>query len=58
MKELTFDVLLAKAIEFHKGGTNWHFHILMKNCEFNKNKEKFSVILENEESKEMFVAYF
>ncbi len=57
MKELTLDKLIEKAEEFNKKKNKWHFHVLMKKCAFNKNKGKFSVVLESEEKEDSFVSY-
>lgn len=48
-------VKIAK--EYSKNGAPWHHHFLTLNCMFN-NSNKFQIILENEQSKESFVAYF
>jgi len=58
MKEISFNELFEKAKTFHKDNSKWHFHVLMKNCIFNEKKEKFSIILENEDTNEVFVSYF
>ncbi len=58
MKEIDFNELLEMAKNFHRNSIKWHFHVLMKKCIFNKNKRKFSIILENEDKKDVFVTYF
>ncbi len=55
MQEITLDKLIERAEELNSNNNRWHFHVLMKKCAFNKSKEKFSVVLENEESGDSFV---
>ncbi len=58
MKEIKFDELLKIAEEFYKNKTPWHFHILTPKCIFNKNRSKFCIILENENTGEVFVTFY
>ena len=57
-KEMDFKKMVKRAEECCKNQIKWHFHILMPNCIFSENKKKFTVILENEESEDVFVTYF
>jgi len=57
MKEAKFDVILENAQKCYKNKTRWHFHILMPDCVFN-NQKKFSIIFENEETKEQMTTFF
>jgi len=58
MKEIEFNELFEMAKKFHKKNNKWHFHVLMKDCIFNENKKRFCIILENENTKDVFVVYF
>ena len=58
MKKIKFNEMVKRTERYCKNKTKWHFHILMPKCIFNKNKKKFTVILENEENGNAFVCYF
>jgi hypothetical protein len=58
MKEIEFDELLKIAEGFYKNKIPWHFHILTPKCIFNKAKNKFCIILENETSGDVFVTLY
>ncbi|MFH0837374.1 MAG: hypothetical protein V1870_04555 [Candidatus Aenigmatarchaeota archaeon] len=49
---------MKKAESYYKNKTKWHFHILMQKCIFSTNKNKFTIILENEDNGDSFVTYF
>lgn len=57
MKEIHVNKLTENARNFAKNKVRWHFHFLTDDCIFNK-KNKFAIVLENEETKESFVSYF
>ena len=58
MKEISFSELFDKAETFRKKSISWHFHVLMKECKFNENNGKFSIVLESPSTNEIFVTYF
>lgn len=57
MKEVALETLVELAQKFHEEGAQWHFHTLTPDCVFNKRKDKFSFILENDTEQETYVAY-
>lgn len=58
MKEIKAEELIQKVESYSRKGTKWHFHLFSKDCLFNKYKDKFVILLENEISKEQFYSFF
>ncbi|TKJ17434.1 hypothetical protein CEE44_02765 [Candidatus Woesearchaeota archaeon B3_Woes] len=55
--EINREEIVKRVRELADAKKKWHFHFLTPNCIFN-NKEKFALILEDEEKKESYVCYF
>lgn len=49
--------LINLAERYNKEGVSWHHHFFTPKCFFNKSGE-FCIVLENEESSEVFVSKF
>ena len=56
--KIKFDELLEKATKFHRDNIQWHFHLLTPTCSFNEDDDKFSIILENDETGEKWISLF
>ncbi|GEM_PF-6415433 len=54
-RKVSFGKWLKIAEELTKKHVKWHEHYLFPNCIFNK-KKKYVAILENEETKEVFIS--
>ncbi len=54
MKETTPTDMLRLAESYCENGTPWHHHFFTRKCSLN-NSDKFQVILENEDTGEIFV---
>ena len=46
MQTTTLSEIKTRALEFHKSGQKWHFHILTPSCSLN-DKNRYAFILEN-----------
>ena len=57
LMEIDKEEIVKKVRELANEKKKWHFHFLTPNCIFN-DKEKFALILENEDKKEYYVCYF
>jgi len=55
-KESTIKEIIEKAKEAKSKNKKWHFHMLGKNCKFNENKGKYSIVFESE--KEILFSVF
>lgn len=58
MKKIEIIQIIKMAEYLNKENKKWHFHVLGKDCKFNDNKRKFSIVFENEESNETFYSIF
>lgn len=58
MKKVDFPEIIGKATDLSKHSKKWHFHTLWRDCKFNANKEKFSIVFENEGNGESFYSVF
>ena len=58
MKKVEITQIIEMAESLNNENMKWHFHLLGKDCRFNDNKEKFSIILENEETGQVFYSVF
>ena len=56
--EIEMSEILTKAKNLADEKKQWHFHMLGKNCCFNKHKGKFSIVFEDEENGEVVFALF
>lgn len=45
--------MVKKATELAARGIEWHHHVLFPSCQFNKNKPKFTLVVEDPEKKEI-----
>jgi ribosomal protein L24 len=48
--------IVKKAAEMTRNNVSWHHHHLPPHCHFSKESSKYQLILENEETKEIWVA--
>lgn len=56
MKKVTKSELIKLVQELQIDEQNWHYHLLTPTCQFNKSGQ-FAIIVENVDSKEIFVYY-
>jgi len=52
-KSAGVEALLERVQKIHERGEFWHHHMLFPDCVFNKNKGKWSLILEDPQTKEV-----
>jgi hypothetical protein len=57
MKETTIENLVELAKKFNQEGKKWHFHMLTPDCVFNKRKDKYAFVLENDTDRETHTVY-
>jgi hypothetical protein len=57
-KQAKIKEILTLAKNLNRENKRWHFHMLGKDCSFNKNKGKFVIFFENEENSEYLFSIF
>ena len=58
MKKYEIRQIIKIAESLNKENKRWHYHLLGKDCIFNSEKDKFTIILEIEEKKEVLFSVF
>ena len=58
MEKTKINKIIEMAESLDKENKRWHFHMLGKDCKFNANKGKFSIVFENEETGKVFYSVF
>ena len=57
LTEINKEEIVKKVRDLASKKKKWHFHFLTPNCIFNK-KDKFALVLEDEEEKASYICYF
>ncbi len=57
MIETTIEDIMAKARELQAQGKDWHFHMLIPGCGFNKKRDRHAFVLEDETDGVAYVNY-
>ena len=57
MNETSIENLVDLAKKLHQEGKKWHFHMLTPDCVFNKRKDKYAFVLENDTDQETYTVY-
>jgi len=57
MKETSIENLADLAKKLNQEGKKWHFHVFTPDCIFNKRKDKYAFVLENETDRETYTIY-
>lgn len=58
MRQIPFEALVKKALEFNQKGIAWHFHMIGPACIFSRLKSNYEIILEMEETGDIFKSKF
>jgi hypothetical protein len=58
MEHIPFEELADIAMKLKQAGANWHFHMIGPACAFNRLKNQFEIIIENESTGEESASCF